>query len=129
LGIDFSRLGAESVDLLDLVLVGVPLPILVGCIVWFVRFNNSQQKGERLTIKWRDMDPVKKTVTSLIVAWIFLNLYLAVVDMLAFLNVAVLPFSWIYSLARPTPTLAVATTTVGLAVVFRLRFPRRPVVA
>ncbi len=116
-------------DLSELVLVGAPLPILVGCIVWFVRFNNSQQKGERLTIKWRDMDPVKKTVTSLIVAWIFLKLYLAVVDMLAFLNVAVLPLSWIYSLARSTPTLAVTTAIVGLAVLFQLRFPRRPVVA
>ena len=109
--------------------IGVALPILVGCIFWFVRLNTSQQKGERLTIKWRDMDPVKKTVTSLIVAWICFNLYLAVGDMPAFLNVAVLPFSWIYSLARPTPTLAVTTTIVGLAVFFRLRFPRRPVVA
>jgi hypothetical protein len=81
------------VDLLEPVSIGVALPILVGCLAWFVRLNTSQQKGERLTIKWRDMDPVKKTVTSLIVAWICFDLYLAIGDMLAFLNVAVLPLS------------------------------------
>ena len=116
-------------DLLGLVLEGAPLPILVGCIVWFVRLNTSQQKRERLTLKWRDMDPVRKTVAGLITFGICFNLYLAAGDMLAFLNVAVLPLSWIYSLARPTPTLSMTTTMVGLAVFFRLRFPRRPVVA
>ncbi len=116
-------------DLLGLVLEGAPLPILVGCIVWFVRLNTSQQKRERLTLKWRDMDPIRKTVIGLIFAGICLNLYLAVGDMLAFLNVAGLPFSWIYSLARPASVWGSAATMVGLAIVFQLKFPRHPVVA
>jgi len=39
---------------LEIALDGVPILVLVGCIVWIVRFNISQQKGERLTLKWRD---------------------------------------------------------------------------
>ena len=116
-------------DLWDPVLVAVPLPILVACIVWFVRLNNSQQKGERLTLRWREMDPVRKTIASLIVVWTCLNLYLAIGDLLALLKVAVLPFSWIYSIASPTPFWSLTATFVGLAVVFQLRFPKRPVVA
>jgi len=53
-------------DLLIGVLDGVPILILVGCIVWIVRFNISQQKGERLTLKWKDIGPLRKTVTALI---------------------------------------------------------------
>jgi hypothetical protein len=115
-------------DLSELVLYGAPLPILIACIVWIVRLNTSQQRGERLTLKWHDMDSIRKTVAGLIFALMCLNLYLAVGDMLAFLNVAVLPLSWIYSLAGPTSILSVTTTMVGLAVLFRLKFPRRPVV-
>jgi len=121
--------GRESVDLLGLVLDGVPLPILVGCIVWFVRLNTSQQKGERLTIKWRDMDPVRKTVAGLITFGICFNLYLAAGDMLAFLNVAVLPFSWIYSIYGPILIWATTSSIVGLALLLSIRFPRRPVIA
>jgi hypothetical protein len=113
-------------DLLEGGFLAASLLIIVATLLLFVRFNTSQQKGERLTIKYRDMDPITKTATALIVTLICFNLYLAIGDMLSVLNVAVLPFSWIYSLARPTPILGVTTTMVGLAVFFRLKFPRRP---
>jgi len=121
--------GGESVDLLGLVLDGVPLPILVACITWFVRLNISQQKGERSTLKWRDMDPVKKTLAGLVVVWICLNLYLSVGDMLAFLNVLVLPLGSLYSIYRPIPIWATTSSIAGLALLLSIRFPRRPVIA
>ncbi|SRR5712692_9889303 len=116
-------------DLLGLVLVAGPLPILVGRVVWFMLVSVSQQKGKRLNVKWRDMSPVRKTVVGLIVVLIFFNLYLAVGNELAFLDVAVLPLSWIYSLASPIVVWGGTATVVGLAIFFHLKFPRRPVVA
>ncbi|SRR6266581_8072177 len=116
-------------DLLELVLVAGPLPILVACIVWFVLVSVSQQKGKRLNVKWRDMSPVRKTVVCPIVVLICFNLYLTVGNELAFLDVAVLPLSWIYSLASPIVVWGATGAVVGLAVFFNLKFPRRPVVA
>jgi len=81
---------------LEIALDGVPILILVGCIVWIVRFNISQQKGERLTLKWKDMDPFRKAVAALIFVWICLNLYLTVGNELAFLNVVVLPLGSVH---------------------------------
>ena len=81
---------------LEIALDGVPILVLVGCIVWIVRFNISQQKGERLTLKWKDMDPLRKAVAALIFVWICLNLYLTVGNELAFLNVVVLPLGSVY---------------------------------
>src|SRR5437899_12126705 len=100
---------------LEIALDGVPILILVGCIVWIVRFNISQQKGERLTLKWRDMDPVRKTVASLISVWICLNLYLSVGNELANLNVLVLPLGSIYSIYGPILVWASASSILGLA--------------
>src|SRR6267378_1206385 len=114
---------------LEIAFHGVPILILVACIVWIARFNISQQKGERLTLKWRDMDPVRKTVASVIVAWMGFNLYLTIGDLLAFLNVLVLPLGSTYSIYRPILSLASSSTFVGLAFLFRIRFPRRPVVS
>ena len=115
-------------DLLIGVLDGVPILLLVGCIVWIVRFNISQQKGERLTLKWRDMDPLRKAVATLISVWICLNLYLTVGNELAFLNVVALPLGSAYSIYRPILSWASASTIVGLAFVLSIRFPRHPVV-
>lgn len=115
-------------DIVELFLVGLPLPILVACVVWFVRFITSQQKRERLTLKWRDMDPVRRTLAGIIFVWIFLNLYLAIANELALLNVTDLPFNWIYSLARPALDWGSTATIVSLVFFFQLRFPRRPVV-
>jgi len=117
------------VDLLRLVLDGVAILVLVACIVWFVRLNSSQQKGERSTLKWRDMDPVKKTLAGLVVVWICLNLYLSVGDELAFLNVLVLPLGSLYSIYRPIPIWATTSSIVAVALLFSIRFPRRPVIA
>src|SRR5207249_12272871 len=89
---------------LEIALDGVPILVLVGCIVWIVRFNISQQKGERSTLKWRYMDPLRKAVPALILVWIFLNLYLTVGHELAFLNVAILPLGSVYSIHRPILT-------------------------
>jgi len=114
---------------LEIALDGVPILVLVGCIVWIVRFNISQQKGERSTLKWRDMDPLRKAVAALISVWICLDLYLTVGNELAFLNVAVLPLGSVYSIYRPILSWASALSIVGLAVILSLRFPRRSVVA
>ena len=116
-------------DLLGLVLHGVPILVLVACIVWIVRFNTSQQKGERLTLKWRDMGPIRKTVVGLIFVWICLNLYLSVGNELASLNVLVLPLGSIYSIYGPILVWASASTIVGLALLLSIRLPRRPVIA
>ena len=116
-------------DLLELVLHGAPLPILVACIVWMVRFNISQQKGERLTLKWRDMDPIRKTAAGFISVWICLNLYLSVGNELTDLNVLVLPLGSIYSFYGPILVWASASSIVGLALLLSIRFPRRPVVS
>jgi hypothetical protein len=117
------------VDLLGLVLHSVPILVLVACIVWIVRFNISQQKGERLTLKWRDMDPVRKTLAGLIFVWICLNLYLSVGSELANLNVLVLPLGSLYSIYGPILIWATTSSIVGLALLLSIRFPRRPVVA
>jgi len=117
------------VDLLVGVLDGVPILVLVACIVWIVRFNISQQKGERSTLKWRDMDPLRKAVAALILVWICLNLYLTVGNELAFLNVVVLPLGSTYSIYGPILGWASASTIVGLAVLLSVRFPRHSVVA
>jgi hypothetical protein len=114
---------------LEIVLDGVPILVLVGCIVWIVRFNISQQKGERLTLKWRDMDTLRKAVAALIFVWICLNLYLTVGNELAFLNVVALPLGSLYSIYRPILSWASASTIVGLAFVLSIRYPRRSVVA
>jgi hypothetical protein len=116
-------------DLLGLVLYGAPVPILIACIVWIVRLNTSQQKGERLTLHWRDLDPVRKTLAGLIFAWLCLNLYLTVGDLLAFLNVAVLPLGPTYSIYGPIMIWASASTIVGLSFLLSIRYPRRPIVA
>src|SRR5437879_10607735 len=99
---------------LEIALDGLPILVLVGCIGWIVRFNISQQKGERLTLKWKDMGPLRKTVAGLIFAWICLNLYLTVGDLLAFLNVVALPLGYSYSIYKPILILASASTTSGL---------------
>jgi len=117
------------VDLLVGVLDGVPILVLVACIVWIVRFNISQQKGERSTLKLRDMDPLRKAVAALILVWICLNLYLRVGNELAFLNVVVLPLGSTYSIYGPILGWASASTIVGLAVLLSVRFPRHSVVA
>jgi hypothetical protein len=114
---------------LEIALDGVAILILVGCIVWIVRFNISQQKGERLTLKWKDMGPLRKTVAGLIFAWICLNLYLTVGNLLVSLNVVALPLGFAYSIYRPILIWASASTIVGLAFVLSIRFPRRSVVA
>ena len=119
----------RSMGSLEIALDGVPILVLVGCIVWIVRFNISQQKGERLTLKWRDMDSLRKAVAALIFVWICLNLYLTVGNELAFLNVVVLPLGSVYSIYRPILSWASALSIVGLAVILSLRFPRRSVVA
>ncbi len=113
---------------LEIALDGGAILILVGCILWIVRFNISQQKGERLTLKWKDMGPLRKTVTALILVWICLNLYLTVGNELAFLNVVALPLGSAYSIYRPILSWASASTIVGLAFVLSIRFPRHPVV-
>jgi hypothetical protein len=94
-----------------------------------VRFNISQQKGKRLTLKWRDMDPIRKTVTGFISVWICLNLYLSFGSEFANLNVLVLPLSSIYSFYGPILVWAAASSIVGLALLLSIRFPRRPVIA
>ena len=116
-------------DLLGLVLHGAPILVLVACIVWMVRFNISQQKGERLALKWRDMNQIRKTVAGLIFVWICSNLYLSVGSELANLNVLVIPLSSIYSIYAPILIWASASSIVGLALLLSIRFPRRPVVA
>lgn len=116
-------------DLLELFLVSAPLPILVACIAWFVKFITSQQKGERSTLKWRDMDPVRRVLGGIIFVWIFLNLYLAIADELALLNVTGLLFNWVYSLARSALDWGSTATVISLVILFQLRFPRRPVIA
>jgi hypothetical protein len=116
-------------DYLEVLLGGVPLLILVACIVWFVRFNSSQQKGERLTLKWRDMNSVRKALAGLVFVWMGLNLYLVTANELALLNLAVLPLSWIYSLAGAAVVWGSTASIVSLVILFRLRFPRRPIVA
>jgi hypothetical protein len=105
----------ESVDLLGLVLYGAPLPIMVASIAWLVKLNTSQQKGERLAFKWRDMDPIRRIAVGLIVFWTCFNLYLLVGNEFASLNVFVLPLSWIYAIYRPILGWATASTIVGLA--------------
>lgn len=112
-------------DLLRLVLDGVAMLVLVACIVWMVRFNISQQKGERLALKWRDMDPIRKTVAGLIFVWICLNLYLSVGNGLASLNVLVLPLSSSFSFYGPILVWASASSIVGLTLLLSIRFPRR----
>ncbi|TMI21365.1 hypothetical protein E6H31_06145 [Candidatus Bathyarchaeota archaeon] len=124
-----SVVGGAKADLLRLVLDGVLILVLVACIVWMVRFNISQQKGERSTLKWRDMDPIRKTVAGLISVWICLNLYLSVGNELANLNVVVLPLGSIYSFYGPILVWASASSIVGLALLLSIRFPRRPVIA
>jgi|SRR6267378_4288065 len=114
---------------LEIAFHGVPILILVGCIVWIVRFNISQQKGERLTLKWKDMGLLRRTVTVLILVWICLNLYLTVGNELAFLNVVALPLGSAYSIYGPILIWASASTIVGLVFVLSIRFPRRSVVA
>jgi len=114
---------------LEIAFHGVPILILVGCIVWIVRFNISQQKGERLTLKWKDMAPLRKAVAALILVWICLNLYLTVGNLLAFLNVVALPLGFAYSIYGPILGWASASSFVGLVFLFSIRFPRRPVVA
>jgi hypothetical protein len=114
-------------DLLIGVLDGVPILVLTACIIWIAKFNISQQKGERLTLKWRDMDPIRKTAAALIVVWICLNLYLTVGNELAFLNVVALPLSTAYSIYRPVLSWASASTVIGLAFILSVRFPRRQV--
>ena len=116
-------------DVLVLVIETLLLPVAGLCVVWFFRFVSSQQKGERLTLKWSDMDTVHRTVIGVIFLWIFLNFYLDLGNFVSFLNVALLPFGWIYSLAEPATMISLISTLVGLAVIFQLRFPRRPVVA
>ena len=86
---------------LEIALDGVAILVLVGFIVWMVKFTISQQKGERLTLKWRNMDPIRRTVVVLISFWICFNLYLSVGNEFASLNVFVLPLSSIYSIYRP----------------------------
>src|SRR5437899_4951762 len=103
--------------------------VLVGCVVWIVRFNISQQTRERLTLKWNDMDPIRKAVAALILVWICLNLYLTLGNELAFLNVVALPLGSAYSIYRPILSWASASTIVGLAFILSIRYPRRPVVA
>jgi hypothetical protein len=73
------------------------------------------------------MDPIRKTAAALIVVWICLNLYLAVGDELAFLNVEALPLSTAYSIYRPVPIWASASTVIGLAFILSVRFPRQQV--
>ena len=116
-------------DLLELVLAGVPILIMAACIAWFVRFNISHQKGERLTLKWRDIDPLRKSVAGLIFVWICFNLYLTVGNEFALLNVAFLPLGSTYSIYRPILIWAATSTIIGLAYLFSIRFPRRSVVA
>jgi len=89
------------VGTLEIALDGVAILVLVGFIVWMVKFTISQQKGERLTLKWRNMDPIRRTVVVLISFWICFNLYLSVGNEFASLNVFVLPLSSIYSIYRP----------------------------
>ena len=116
-------------DLLGSFLYVVPIALLVACIAWFVKFINSQQKGERSILKWREMSPAQRILVGVITVWICLNLYLAIGDELALLNVVVLPLSWIYSLALPADLWGVTTTIVFLAVIFQLRYPRRQITA
>jgi len=76
---------------LEIALDGVAILVLVGWIVWMVKFTISQQRGERLTLRWRNMDPIRRTVVGLIFFWICFNLYLSVGNEFASLNVFVLP--------------------------------------
>jgi hypothetical protein len=121
--------GVESLTLLDLVFAAVSFPILGGCIISFVRLSISQQKGERLTLKWLDLNPVRKTMAGLVIVWICFNLYLAIGNELALLNIIVLPFGWIYSLAGSAIVWGATASTVGLAILLQLRFPKRQLVA
>jgi len=114
---------------LEISLDGVPILVLVACIVWVAKFNISQKKGERLTLKWRDMDPIKRAVIALIAVGTCFNLYLSVGNELAFLNVVVLPLGSTYSIYGPILGWASASTIVGLAFLLSIRFPRRPVIA
>lgn len=111
-------------DLLGSFLYLVPLAVDVVCIVWFVSLINSQQKGERSILKWREMSSPRKALLGGISVWIFLSVYLALGDELALLNVAVLPLSWIYSLSLPADLWGTTATIVVLAVLFQLRYPR-----
>src|SRR5438093_11890155 len=110
---------------LEIALDGVPVIVLVGCIVWIVRFNISQQEGERLTLKWKDMDPLRKAVAALIFVWICLNLYLTVGNELAFLNVVGLPLGSVYSIYGAVLSWASGWSIVGLAVLLSVRLPSR----
>jgi len=116
------------VDFVILVFDGVPIVIIVACIVWFVKLYDSQQKGERLIRKWREIDPSKRALAVIVTVWMFLNLYLAIGDILTFLNGASLPLSSVYSLYRPIPTWATTSSIVGIVLILSIRFPKRPVV-
>ena len=114
---------------LEIALDGVAILILVGCIVWIVRFNISQQKGERLILKWKDMSSLRRIAAALILVWICLNLYLTIGNELASLNVVALPLGSAYSIYGPILGWASASSIVGLVFLFSIRFPSRSVVA
>jgi hypothetical protein len=113
---------------LEIALDGVAILVLVGCIAWMVKFTISQQRGERLTLKWRNIGLIRRTVVGLISFWICFNLYLSVGNEFASLNVFVLPLSSIYSIYRPILSWASASTMLALAFLLSIRFPRHPVV-
>jgi hypothetical protein len=118
------------VDFVGIVFYGLPMVIIVACVVWFVKLYDSQQKGERFVLKWREIDPSKKALAVLVVVWTFLNLYLEIGDWLALLNGTSLPLGSVYSVYRPTWVYTWATTSsiVGLVLIFSMRFPKRSTV-
>lgn len=116
-------------DPVGLLLVSLPIPILVACIVWFTRLDNSRKKGERLTLKLREMGPLRKALAGIVLVWICLNLYLSIGNLLALMNIAALPFGWIYSSIDTGMIWGLTVTMVSLAIYLQLKLPKRLVTA
>ncbi len=105
----------------EVVLIVLPLPILLGCVVWFVKMLNTERS--RTAVKWRGLSKGKRTLGLLLLAYMSFATYVLLANMLSLIGVASLPLGLL-----PSPILfwVDQAGVVGLAFLINFRSPRKP---
>ena len=114
--------GEVMVNTVDLVLAGFSVLFFVGFIYWDAKLLRSINRGERIRLKRRDLNPLQNTFGFFLLAYLAFVLYLGTTFLFSLTANLILPLSGVGS---PIILGMEAIGFLGLAFLLSLMNPRK----
>ena len=110
------------VDITELVLGALPIPVILGFMYWGLRLQSSLSNAERIRLKWKDLSVTRKLLGVSLSGYFAVVVYLDVAAILNLTRILTLPFSGIGSLVL---IWVLTVGFVGLAYLQSVTHPRK----